>query len=85
MATPYDTIGELVGRAEGPEKVSGAAVSNSEWARMGAELGVTGEGVAPFKSTAALGAWLQRASAMYKQHAANATSEYPGLFGGGSQ
>jgi CO/xanthine dehydrogenase Mo-binding subunit len=26
MATPYDTIGELVGRAEGPEKVSGAAV-----------------------------------------------------------
>jgi CO/xanthine dehydrogenase Mo-binding subunit len=26
MATPYATIGQLVGRAEGPEKVSGAAV-----------------------------------------------------------
>ncbi len=26
MATPYATIGQPVGRAEGPEKVSGAAV-----------------------------------------------------------
>lgn len=77
-------VGAVVGQInQYIKQVSGAAVSNSEWARMGAELGVTGEGVAPFKSTAALGAWLQRASALYKQRAANAASEYPGLFGGG--
>jgi CO/xanthine dehydrogenase Mo-binding subunit len=26
MATPYATIGQPIGRAEGPEKVSGAAM-----------------------------------------------------------
>lgn len=79
-------IGAVIGQInQYIKQVSGAAVSNSEWARMGAELGVTGEGVAPFKSPATLSAWLQRASAMYKQHAANVASEYPGLFGGGAQ
>jgi hypothetical protein len=63
------------------KKTAGAAVSNSEWARKSAEIGLSGA-FSPFNSPSVLTGWLKRAGEAYKADVAAIDSEYPGLFGG---
>lgn len=64
------------------KKTAGAAVSNSEWARKSAEVGLSGA-FSPFNDPAVLTGWLKRARAAYQADVGAIESEYPGLFGGG--
>jgi hypothetical protein len=77
-------VGAVISQINNAVKaMSGAAVSTSEWQRLGASMGVTGEGFSPFKSSAGLGAWLQRAKREFAAQRAAIEQEFPGVLSGG--
>lgn len=84
--TPQEqaAIGAVVEQINASVKaLSGAAVSASEWSRVGAAMGISGEGYNPYKSAGALGAWLARGKAAFDAQKKVITSEFPNMFTGG--